>query len=565
MKHYTIYAFIILSFIHLSVTPLNGQDVYTRLKYKYNDGIITEAEYSQKIKSLYLTLLEGNYRAEPGEKAIKCLFGIRAEAVGYMNRLEKTALAAVEQRPVTQTFYVTPEGHFKIHYDTTGVHAVQVEYLLEKSVPDWIYHTGKAYERGWSLLIDSLGYDTPPIDPVDGNEVDVYIQELSGTGDYGSTFWEQNKTSYIVMDDDFAESLYFSQDLDGMRVTAVHEFFHVVQLGYALPLFGTGWYYELASTWFEDVGYDEINDYIQYIGTYYRQADRPLYDVFGGYEVAIWGKFLEESYSAPVMRKVWEQMEENLPEVALDIVLNSTNSEVDGMKAAFGKFALWNWFTGSRSRAGVFFEEAILYPELTAATDTTLSDVAIIEPLFGLDQLAFRIHRFEPTGSSAMKAHFTPLGVSTVWGSTMTGSPPQIVSLSPGISTHVASVNVGTGLIIAAANGSVISSEAGRERYSIEVTVTGVPPSTVIAQYPNPFNTVTKTNIDFDLGAATSSIVFTVFDILGRRVYRETLGDLDEGENSVTFIPDVQLSTGIYLYRIAGTGVEINGKFTLIR
>jgi len=564
MKHYTIYAFITLSFIQLSLTSLNGQDVYTRLKYQYNDGTLTEAEYSQKLKSLYLTLLEGKYRAEPGEQAIKCLFGIRAEVTGYMSQLEKSALAAVEHRPVTQAFYVTPEGHFKIHYDTTGTHAVEVNYSLGKTVPDWIYHTGKAYERGWSLLIDSLGYNTPPVDSIDGDEVDVYIQEWAGTGDYGSTFWEQNKTSYIVMDDDFAESLYFSQDLDGMRVTAVHEFFHVVQLGYALPSFGTGWYYELASTWFEDVGYDEINDYIQYIGTYYRNADRSLYDfIFRGFEVAIWGKFLEENYSAPIMRNVWEQMAENSPEVALDNILKSSGEEVDGMKAAFGKFALWNWFTGSRSRAGVFFEEAFLYPELTAATDTTLSDVVIISPLIGLNQLAFRIHRFEPTRSSAMKAHFTPLGESNVWGSAMTGIPPQIVSLPPGISTHLISVNTGTGMIIAAANGSVESSEVGRERYSIEVTVTGLPPSNIIAQYPNPFNTDTR--IDFDLGAATPSMVFTVFDILGHRVYRELLGDQAKGENSVRFIPDVQLSTGLYLYRIAGTGVEINGKFTLMR
>ena len=561
MKHYTIYAFIILFFLQLDPPSLYGQDAYTRLKDKYSDGTLTEAEYSQNLKSLYLTLLEGNYRAEPGERAIKCLFGIRAEATGYMSQLEKSALAAVEQRPETQAFYVTPEGHFKIHYDTTGVHAIPRD-----SIPDWIEYTGKAYERGWTLLIDSLGYNTPPVDSVDGNEVDVYIQNLA-PGDYGIAFWEQNQTSYIIMDNDFAEDAYFSNDLDGMRVTAVHEFFHVVQLGYALPLSGpdgsTGWYYELAATWFEDVGYDEVNDYLQYISDYYRDVNTPLPNVGIGYELAIWGKFLEENYSAAIMRNVWEQMAENSPEVALDNALKSTNSEEDGMKAAFGKFALWNWFTGSRSITGVFFEEASLYPELTAATDTTLSDVTVLAPLFGLNQLAFRIHRFEPTRSSAMKAHFTALGKSNVWGSTMTGAPPQIVSLPPGISTHLTSVNSGTGLIIAAANGSVKSSEVGSERYTVEVTLTGVPPSNIIAQYPNPFNTDTK--IDFDLGAATSSMVFTVFDILGHRVYREPLGDLDEGENYVRFIPDVELSNGLYLYRLAGTGVEINGKFTLMR
>ncbi len=561
MKHYTIYAFIILSFLHLNLPLLYGQDAFTGLKDKYYDGILTEEEYSQNLKSLYLTLLDGNYRAEPGERAIKCLFGIRAEAVGYMSQLEKSALAAVEHRPVTQAFYLTPEGRFKIHYDTTGVHAVQVERLLGESVPDWICLTGKAYERGWSLLVDSLGYNTPPVDPVDGDEVDVYIQDLA-PGVYGLTFREPNQTSYIVMDNDFAEGAYFTHGLDAMRVTAAHEFFHVVQLGYALPSGSNQWYYELASTWFEDVAYDEVNDYIQFIESYYSRANSSLYRTNGS-QAAIFGKFLEENYSAAVMRMVWEQMEEKSPQIALDNALKSTNFEVDGMKAAFGKFALWNWFTGSRSRAGVFFEEAGLYPEFTAATDTTFSDVAVIAPLFGLNQLAFIIHRFEPTRSSAMKANLTPLGESNVWGSTMTASPPQIISLPPGNSTLVPSVNTGTGLIIAAANGSVISSEVASEKYSLEVTVTGLPPSNIIGKYPNPFNTDTK--IDFDLGAATQSVVFTVFDILGHRVYRDFLGDLAEGENSVRFTPDVELSNGLYLYRIAGTGVQINGKFTLIR
>ncbi|MCH7494939.1 MAG: T9SS type A sorting domain-containing protein [Candidatus Marinimicrobia bacterium] len=561
MKQNTIYAFIILSFLLLNLPPLNGQDAFTGLKDKYYDGILTEAEYSQKLKNLYLTLIDGNYRAEPGEHPIKCLFGVRIEVISYMSQVEKSALAAVEHRPVTQAFYVTPEGHFKIHYDTTGVHAVQVERLLGESVPDWIYYTGKAYERSWSLLTDSLGYISPPVDSVDGNEVDVYIQDLA-PGEYGEVFWEPNKTSYIVMDNDFAEGAYFTHGLDAMRVTAAHEFFHVVQLGYALQSGSNLWYYELASTWFEDVAYDEVNDYVQWIESYYSRANSSLYRT-NGYQAAIFGKFLEENYSAAVMRMAWEQIAEYSPEVALDNVLKSSGEEVDGMKAAFGKFALWNWFTGSRSRAGVFFEEAGLYPEFTAATNTTLSDSAIIAPLIGLNQIAFRIHRFEPTRSSAMKAHLTPLGESNVWGSTMTGSPPQIISLPPGISTLVASVNTGTGLIIAAANGSVKSSEVASEKYSLEVTVTGLPPSKIIAQYPNPFNSETK--IDFDLGAATQSMVFTVFDILGRRVYREPLGDLPEGENSVRFTPDVQLSTGLYLYRIAGTGVEINGKFTLVR
>ena len=184
------------------------------------------------------------------------------------------SLSIVLDRPMTQAFYVTPEGHFKIHYDTTGNNAIQVARDLGKDIPDWIYYTGQAYERGWNLLIDSLNYRIPPVDTVDGNEIDIYIQELSNSFIYGqvlsdSEFVEDTiNVSYIEMDNDFSEIIYFSNGLDGMRVTAMHLLFHVIQLGYTFRISDI-WFFELSSTWFEDVGYDNVNDYIQYINLYY--------------------------------------------------------------------------------------------------------------------------------------------------------------------------------------------------------------------------------------------------------------------------------------------------------
>ncbi|TFB11068.1 T9SS type A sorting domain-containing protein [Candidatus Marinimicrobia bacterium MT.SAG.2] len=561
----------LLMALFLSPSTLFAQDAYTKLRERYLENELSEHEYAADLRSLYQRLRAGEYQSEQDEMAIKCMFPVRAEIISRLNSLEKAAFLDHEPRPLTQASYKTESGNFIIHYDTTGTHAVELNYTLGKTVPDWIHESGLAYEWARHLLIDSLGYREPAVDSVEEPEQDVYIQQLSGQF-YGfivsDQFEDTVNTSYIMMDNDYVESSYFSRGLDGMRVTAVHEYFHSVQLAYNFRS-QDRWFFELASTWFEDVGYDEVNDYVNYIGSYYRTTSRSLFSS-NGFSAAIFGKFLEENYNIGIMRSIWEFIVDNSATTSIDMALKLDVETTDGLKAAFGKFALWTWFTGSRSINGVFFEEAFLYPgsTLVAEVDTFLSDAIDIPPLIGLDQLAFRLYRFTPTRSLDIKATFSANNKQEVWGSTMTAQPPLIISLPSGVSTNAANVSSSSGLIIAAANGSFKISDEGRERYSISVRITSIPPDSVIALYPNPLEydaDNTTINISYEITAAINSGFFIVYDLLGRTVYREELGMLSQGVNSLTYSPDIRLSSGIYLYQITGDGVKISGKFTLLR
>ena len=71
------------------------------------------------------------------------------------------------------------------------------------------------------------------------------------------------------MDNDYQEGYYFVNDLDALRVTAAHEFNHAIQLSY-----GVHWddqnpidlyFIEMTSTWVEDVVYNDINRYLEYL------------------------------------------------------------------------------------------------------------------------------------------------------------------------------------------------------------------------------------------------------------------------------------------------------------
>ena len=554
-----------------SSSSLFAQDAYLKLRQRYLENELSEHEYTVNLKSLYQSLRAGKYQQEQNEMAIKCMVPVRAELMSRLSPLEKAALPDHLQRPETQASYLTEEGNFFIHYDTTGAHAVELKYTLEKTVPDWIYESGLAYEWARFLLIDSLGYRVPPIDAEKESEYDVYIQQLSGAL-YGETVFEfvENVTqsSWIMTDNDFSENNYFSRGLDGMRVTAVHEYFHAVQLAYNFRNSDI-WFFELAATWLEDVGYDEVNDYVQYIDNYYRNAHRSL-SLSNGFSAAIFGKFLEENYNIGIMNSIWNGIVSTSAVESIDKALKLDVEKTGGIKAAFGKFALWTWYSGSKSINGVFFEEGSLYPdfEINADQDTTFSEGAVISPLTGLNQLAFKLYRFTPLRTSAAKATFTPDDKPNVWGSVMTADPPLIISLTPGVSANAAVVKKSTGLIVAAVNGSFKLSDVGSPRYSIEVQITGTPPSAVISLYPNPLeydadNTII--NISYELGAAVNSGLFTVYDLLGRTVYQEPLGALSQGLNFLIYTPENTLSSAVYLYQISGEGVRINGKFTLLR
>ncbi|MCK4448744.1 MAG: hypothetical protein KAW56_16885, partial [Candidatus Marinimicrobia bacterium] len=144
---------------------------------------------------------------------------------------------AVWDRPTLENAkkYTTSEGHFKIHYTTTGYNAVDSTITNIYNIPDWVYETGKTAERAYRILVDTLKFQPPPPDNnIDGAEIDIFIKNWGGSY-YGMTYPEDEVistsrhydwTSYIVIDNDYVESGYYTQGFDALHVTVAHEFFH---------------------------------------------------------------------------------------------------------------------------------------------------------------------------------------------------------------------------------------------------------------------------------------------------------------------------------------------------
>ena len=243
------------------------------------------------------------YAGATPDRPIKCGWGAHPE-------LLRARIATLQERPDRHKTYFSPDSTFAVHYDTFGVHSPDTTSTLIPGVPDWVVEVAAALDSSRNLLLN-LGFDHAPAD--EDSVYDVYLQEYNG-GTYGLTEPDGADVygriiSYIRMDNNFSEDEnYYTHGIDAARVTAAHEYFHAVQLGY-------GWrdadlfFYEISSTWFEDVAFPEVNDWVYWYSTF---SNNPTLNITqtDGYSIAIFGHYLTHItgiYQPDIMRQTWER------------------------------------------------------------------------------------------------------------------------------------------------------------------------------------------------------------------------------------------------------------------
>ncbi len=319
---------------------------------------------AQNIDSLYNEFLQVrgiNQNVKPqvaGETnlPIKCGFGIVNQVkMNYdkFSEQQKNLLKKVLDRPTTDTSFVTPSGKFRIHFMKSGVDAPIYN----------INQLAQAADSSYNYEVNILGYPSPPGDAGAGGDdrYDIYIQNLSG-GLYGYTEFENQITSntytcYTVMDNDFGTN-YYTHGIDAARVTIAHEFHHGIQIGNYIYRANDTYYFELTSTSMEEFVYDSINDYYNYLDTYFRNPQR-AFSSNDGYDLAIWNIFLRDRFGANVIKRTWELMrQERAVESIADAILEAGST----LKTEFNKFGLWTYFTNTRTVPNKYFEEAANYP-----------------------------------------------------------------------------------------------------------------------------------------------------------------------------------------------------------
>jgi hypothetical protein len=263
---------------------------------------------------------------------------------------------------------------------------------------EWV---AEAMMESWTHEIDQLGFPAVPL----GEGERYRVQLKYAPGFYGYTNY-RNVTdpggSNIVINHDFA-AFYRSyptlvnEDPDGLvrgaiRVTAAHEFKHALQVAAGWNVGETPLWVEVDATAMEDIVYDQVNDYYNYI----RQTGSPFISpqtslLEATYNDATWHLFLVEQYGMHLLLDFDEYRAAQPLTIAPTAYRAVAEQNTVVWQELWREYAVWNFLTGSRSTPARGFEEAEFYP--TAPTQS-IASVPFGPTNFSLAPWANRFHLF---------------------------------------------------------------------------------------------------------------------------------------------------------------------------
>ena len=333
---------------------------------------LTTDQLISSLRSIRNPLLQP---VEPGESTqnVKCGFGIQAQVVSRwkeFSQVQRAELSALMKAGVMQTDTIA--GHFHIFYDTTGINEPALLNNNNQRIPGtakaYIHFVAQIFNHVWDVEINQMGYSAPPFESGQ-SYYNIFVEDMT---DYGLTTPIQpqiNGTdvppryhSYIAIDNDFQESQYYSHGINGLEVTAAHEFHHAIQVGSYGYWENDLYVHELTSTWFEDVLYTDVNDYYNYLPDYFQRFNDGLSfnsNSYGGYERCIFAHCLAKIYGPDIVKDIWTGMRTQPFLESTDAVLVSRGSN---LQSSFAEFTKWNYFTWDRADTVNYYPEGMHYP-----------------------------------------------------------------------------------------------------------------------------------------------------------------------------------------------------------
>ncbi len=371
-------------------------------------SIVQAQQLSSVLQSRNVAIQEARLLLHHKNENSKCLFGLISElqsASRQGNAKAASLLKILDERPALQTSIVSPEGHFRIHFDTIGENTPALLDLKNRRIPNtafaYVDSVATIFDYVWDVETIIYRYPQQPFDGTLGGDdrYDIYIEKINS---YGETTPDDLPivdsptnplyTSWILIDADFSEGVN-TYGLAGLKVTAAHEFFHAIQVGNYGYWPSQNWqnifYYEMSSVWMEDEVYPSVNDYYYYLQAVFQHTDVPLnetdYDV--EYGRAIFNKFLSLKFSKNIVKEIWENIKNYSPLVAIQTTLQNHGVSLE---QEFPEYALWHFYTGIRADSVNYFPDAKAYPTLKAGVNDTLNFLPpMMERDFSLRQLAF--------------------------------------------------------------------------------------------------------------------------------------------------------------------------------
>jgi hypothetical protein len=416
--------------------------------------------------------------------------------------------------------------------------------------------------------IDQLGFQSP-LDP-SGNPVDtydIYFSRLSSTL-YGQTWLEVRIPSrpdawstYIEINTNLDSPSFETGGLDGLRVTAAHEFNHAIQLGYRawedanenlIDLF----LMEMTSTFMEEYVYDEVNDYYQYLPILFNNVQKIRFTSGYGtfpYGNGIYMQMLEILYGPEIIVDLWKRIRTEKGIQALHYVLNERGSS---WPKSQNRYARWLYYTGDRSIPGRFFPEASDYPMIPLRNDQKLilNEGLTIDYEIRAKALGYLV--LENAANIRYKAELEGSTPDVYYSHSSAGNLDE----KPGKANTLQAFYPGEADTIVIALSNPVDSTLS-VTYSIEEDTLLFP-----GIGANPIMVSTDEDAAYFFNVPAEATI-RIFNIQGRFIQALQTGSRKESRLTWNLRDHSgkPLATGIYLYILQASGQDKIGKFAVVR
>ncbi|MEX0844500.1 MAG: T9SS type A sorting domain-containing protein, partial [Balneolaceae bacterium] len=489
--------------------------------------------------------------------------------------------------------YISPSGKFEIIYQTFGPDSVSITDEDNNGIPDYIERVAEASDSSYRHEILNIGF-TDPIP--EGASYKIYVENDLPQGSYGYTTTSSTTPggTYIVIETDFdgfPENTHSKgNQIGAIYATMAHEFKHAIQYKqnrWRSPSGAFDWS-EMDATLMEEVVYDDVNDYYNYIKSGFYSANPNVSSVFGNpnnsapnaYWFVSWMIYYSEAFGNDLWREVWELIEEDnflSIDEALTVQLPFWNTD---FKSSFVQNHLWHFASGSRVGEDDYgFKEKVYYPNANVEASFTgvpPGNVGVGD----INKLAARYYEISPTASDhgfadvAVDFDSTQIGLGLIFY-LKNGEMIEMIETGENkaqvyLPTEIDWADVEKlGIVVANYSNAQMSRDLalylGKTGSSIPIRdplYAELPKEIKIYQnYPNPFNQGTNINFELPRGA---QVAIDVFDITGRKVRTLTDQFYRLGSYTIPFAAE-GLSSGMYIYRLQIDGMVFTKKMTLVK
>ncbi|MBU8870049.1 MAG: T9SS type A sorting domain-containing protein [Gemmatimonadales bacterium] len=361
------------------LTPINaacadsvqgGEEFLSRIHKAAKSGDLT-AEEALLCKFQYLfssIKLPAEFKVHD-PTPLKCGTPLLREFQEMGKGLSAESIAEVSlylEAPSFQSVVFSPKGRFQLFFSQVGENAVPGEDVdPANGIPDYVERIGGYLDQAWESEILENGF-TAPVSP--GGPYPVSFQDMAAYG-YTVVMDEISGATRIVLHNDF-EGFPANDDSEGDRwgaakVTAAHELKHASQ--YAASRWSEGGWIELDAVWAEELVFDEVNDYYNFLlgESPLRRPDLSLdsgITCSGSYEDAVFQIWLEQTWGVEAIRDFWSrrrlQPSESVITTWDQVLADRGVSFAEG----WALFTAWNYGTDQRAVPGVGYDEAADYP-----------------------------------------------------------------------------------------------------------------------------------------------------------------------------------------------------------